>query len=317
MASRGKVPTPYEGRSVQAPGMMRHGPFPGLGPAAGQRPLELFPHPELAENKMAVQAAEIERLARDNHRLGSTHVALRHELVAAQQDLQRLKAHIRSIQTESDIQIRVLGDKITKMEVDIRAGDSVKKDLQQAHMEAKSLVAARQELAAQIQQATQELHKAHADVKRLPEMHAELDSLRQEHQRLRATFEYEKGFNIEQVEEMKAMEKDLVGMAREVEKLRADVLNAEKRARAPISYGGPYMNPDPSYPPSIQGSGPYVDSYGRPHVPMGVGTAGEGMIPYGRGNGAAPPGVVGGGVASAGSGAGWGGAYDPSLLARR
>ncbi len=45
-----------------------------------------------------------------------------------------------------------------------------------------------------------------------------------------ATFEYEKGINIEQVEQLKAMEKNLIGMAREVEKLRAEVLNAEKRA---------------------------------------------------------------------------------------
>lgn len=45
-----------------------------------------------------------------------------------------------------------------------------------------------------------------------------------------STFEYEKGKNIEQVEQMQGMEKNLFGMAREVEKLRAEVLNAEKRA---------------------------------------------------------------------------------------
>ena len=43
------------------------------------------------------------------------------------------------------------------------------------------------------------------------------------------TFQYEKGSNIEQVEQMQAMEKNLIGMAREVEKLRAEVLSAEKR----------------------------------------------------------------------------------------
>lgn len=44
------------------------------------------------------------------------------------------------------------------------------------------------------------------------------------------TFEYEKGINIEQVEQLQAMEKNLIGMARELEKLRAEVLNAENRA---------------------------------------------------------------------------------------
>lgn len=45
-----------------------------------------------------------------------------------------------------------------------------------------------------------------------------------------ATFEHEKGMNIEQVEQLQAMEKNLIGMARELEKLRAEVLNAENRA---------------------------------------------------------------------------------------
>lgn len=47
----------------------------------------------------------------------------------------------------------------------------------------------------------------------------------------RVAFEYEKGLNIDQVERMRAMEMNLISMAREVEKLRAEVLNAEKRAR--------------------------------------------------------------------------------------
>ncbi|KAJ7979550.1 Protein FLX-like [Quillaja saponaria] len=216
--------------------MMRHGPFPGLGPAAGHRPLESIP-PHLLENKIAVQETEIERLAGDNHRLAATHVSLKQEFVAAQQEVQELKAHIRSIQTESDIQIRVLLDKITKMEAEIRAGESVKKDLQWADIEAQSLAAARQELTGQIQQATQELQKARLDVKSLPDLQDELDSLRQEHQRLRATFEYEKNMNIEQVQQMKATERNLIGMAIEVQKLRAEVLEAEKRAHT-NPYGG-------------------------------------------------------------------------------
>lgn len=52
----------------------------------------------------------------------------------------------------------------------------------------------------------------------------------------RVAFEYEKGSNIDQVERMHAMERNLISMAREVEKLRAEVLNAEKRARGMFSY---------------------------------------------------------------------------------
>ncbi|XVF88076.1 hypothetical protein PTKIN_Ptkin19aG0020200 [Pterospermum kingtungense] len=178
-----------------------------------------FRQPELVEKKIASQPAEIERLSGDNHKLAATHVALRKDLITARDEALKLKEHIRSIQSESDIQIRVLQEKIAKMEAVIRVGDSVKKELQQAHVELQNLVKARQGLITQIQQASQESLKTQADVKSLPELHAELEGLRKEHQKLRVTFQYEKGSNIDQVQQMQAMEKNLIGMAREVEKL--------------------------------------------------------------------------------------------------
>ncbi|KAL4346067.1 hypothetical protein HN51_064217 [Arachis hypogaea] len=253
MAARGKNLPALEG-AVQASGMMRHRPFPGLSFAAGS---ESLPSPQLLENKIAAQEVEIERLIGDNRKLANTHLALREALVAATQDLQKVKSHVRSIQTESDIQIRVLLDKIAKMEVDIRAGDSIKKELQQAHIDAQSLATSRQELSARIQRATEELKEACSDVQSTSDLQAELDSLVQEHQRLRATFEYEKNNNIELVEEMKAKENNLISMAKEVEVLRAEILNVEKRVKAPNQFGAAT--------PIDNSSGPFLDAYGRDH----------------------------------------------------
>lgn len=271
MGSRGKAPPSFEGRGVQVPGRMRHDPF------------------QLLENKIAVQEEEIERLVADNRTLASSHVALRETLVAAAQDVQKLKSHIRSIQTESDIQIRVLLDRITKGEVDIRAGDSVKKDLRQAHIDAQSLAASRQELSAQIQLATLELKKVQSDVKSIPDLQAELDSLVQEHQMLRGTFEYEKNKNIELVDYMKAKEKNLIAMAREVEMLRAEILNVEKRANAPDQFGA--HTPGDS-------SGHLHDAYARSRGHMAAGQVGDSN-----------------GVAAV-SGALWSNPYDPSVARR-
>ncbi|KAK0571346.1 hypothetical protein LWI29_014545 [Acer saccharum] len=315
MSARRKDPPLYAGRTVQAPGMLRHGPLPGHH--AGHRLLESHPHPELLEDKIAVQAAEIERLAGENHRLAGTHVSLREELVASQQEIPRLKAHIRSMHVESDIQIRVLLDKIAKMEADIRAGESVKKDLQQAHIEAQSLVKSRQELVAKIQQASQELQKVRLDVKSLPHSRAELESLKQEYQRLRATFENEKGLNIGKVEQLQAMEKDLFGMSREIEKLLAEVQNAEMRAHVPNPYNSGYMNPNPPYLPAMQGGCVFVDGYGMPVVPMGVVPAGEGMFTYGSANGVADAaGVSGAPIPGPGGAAVWFGPHDSSIARR-
>lgn len=177
MASRGHGP--YEGRSIQAPGMMRHGPVPG------HRPLEPLPPPELLENKIAAQAAEIERFIVENRRLAATNEDMRQEIGANQQEMQRIKSHIGSIRTETDIQVRALVEKIRKLEDDIRAGDMVKEELQQRHKEAKSLIVARQELTGEIQHLTEQLQKPTGDSKRLPELLRELDGLREEHKKLR------------------------------------------------------------------------------------------------------------------------------------
>lgn len=48
----------------------------------------------------------------------------------------------------------------------------------------------------------------------------------------RAAIEYEKKGYAENYEQGQVMEKNLISIAREVEKLRAEVANAEKRARA-------------------------------------------------------------------------------------
>lgn len=185
MSSRGTLQPLYNGRPVRAPGLMRHGPFPGSDSTAGHQSSKSLHPLELLEDKLAVQTSDIEKLGRENHKLATAHVTLRQELVAAEKEIQTMRAHIRSIQTESDIQMRVLVDKIAKMEVSIKAGEGLKKDLQQAHMEAQGLVKDRQELTFQIQQATEELHKTESDTKNLPNLHAELEDLRQQHQRLR------------------------------------------------------------------------------------------------------------------------------------
>ncbi|KAK5817526.1 Forkhead-associated domain-containing 1 [Gossypium arboreum] len=308
-----KIRSAYEGRSIQAPSAIRHGSLAGSGPSAARGALEPLLRPELLENKIASQAAEIEQLARDNHRLTASHVTLREDVVAARHEAQKLKEHIRSIQNESDIQIRVLQEKIAKMEPDIRVGESVKKELQQALIEAQNLVKVRQELIAQIQQASQELVKTRSDVKCLPELHAELEDLRKEHHRLRVTFQHEKESNIEQVEQMQAMEKNLIRMAKEVEKLRAEVLSAEKKMNGMVPYAGGYMNPDPSYAPPFQGGTTYFDGYSRPVMQTGLGPV-EGLIPYGNSTNV-PAAIAATGSQTVPSSV-WGAPYDPSLAQR-
>lgn len=238
-----------------APGMLRHGPPSGIG----------------------AHVDEIEHLVMENKRLALSIAAMRQDRAMAEEEIRRLKAHIRSTETESDIQIRVLLEKISRLELSLKAGESVKKDLQQAHKEAQSLVAARQELILKIQQANQELDKWYTDIKRIPNMLSELESMKLEHQRLRSAFELEKGMNLDFVEHMQQKEEDLVSMEREIETLRAEILNVENKVQDP--YGGAYPNRD------IQDSSLYQnDPYRR--------AAMEGKIPHSSSNGPSANGSI-------------------------
>lgn len=64
----------------------------------------------------------------------------------------------------------------------------------------------------------------------------------------RAAIEYEKKGYAENYEHGQVMEKKLISMARELEKLRAEIANAEKRARAAaaVSNPGKQTHSDPS-----------------------------------------------------------------------
>lgn len=185
MASKGRLP-PHLRRPLPVPGMLHPEPFgPGIHPPPGAFPFDVLP-PEIMEQKLAHQHVEMQRLATENQRLAATHSTLRQQLAAAQQDLQRLQTRSGAVNSEQEQQLRVLKDRIAKMEAGLKASEPVKVELQQARAEAQSLIAARQELISKVQQLSQDLQRSHADAQQIPALMSELDALRQEYQRCRS-----------------------------------------------------------------------------------------------------------------------------------
>eukprot|EP00250_Pteridium_aquilinum_P004466 c14670_g1_i1 orf=214-1086(+) len=276
MAGRGRFPPPM--LPARGPplvgGGLRAGPG-GFGP--GMHPgLDSLPPQLLVEEKLATQHAEIQRLLTENQRLAATHVALRQELAAAQQEVQKLQQVTGGIQAEKDRQLRGLADKNAKMEAELRTLEPLKIELQRAQGEAQKLIGSRQELSGQVQQLTQEIHRLRNDAQQVPSLKLEIDGFRQEIQRARTAFEFEKKANTELLEQRTAMEKNLVSMAREVEKLRAELTNFEKKARTG-NFGGAY-GPESGY-ASVPA---YGDGYGMSQI----GAAADNGAPFGA---SAPP----------------------------
>ncbi|XP_062011724.1 protein FLX-like 1 [Rosa rugosa] len=238
----------------------------------GMGPRSLPPHPAIIEEHLAAQLQDIQGLLVDNQRLAATHVALKQELEAAQFELQRMAYHVDSMRSDKDVQMRDLYDKSVRLEMDLRGVEAMRAELLQVRADIKELTVARQELSGQAQAMTQDLARINADLQQAPILRAEIESMKQELQRARAAIEYEKKGYAENYEHGQVMEKNLISMARELEKLRAEIANTEKRARASAAVGNPsggynanYGNPEAGY-----AGNPYPATYGMNPVQGGA-----------------------------------------------
>ncbi|KAK4284301.1 hypothetical protein QN277_001155 [Acacia crassicarpa] len=308
MGSKGRMPPPHVRRPLPGPGLVHPEPLgPGIRPPFP--PFDLLPPPEVLEQKLAAQHADMQRLATENHRLAATHGTLRQELAAAQHELQILNAQIGAIKAEREQQMRNLKDKIAKMETDLQGAEPLKSELQKARTEAQNLVVSRQELISKRQQLAQDLQRAHVDVQQIPALLSELEGLRQEYQHCRSTYDYERKLYHDHLESLQVMEKNYMSMAREVEKLRAELANTSNVDRRNGPYGGTPGNNENDASAHPGGQNAYEEGYaaaqGRGPLPAassGVATAASGA--------SAPPYV---GSQPGSTAPAWPG-YDPSAM---
>lgn len=251
----------------------------------GMGPRQLPPHPAIIEERLAAQHQDIQGLLVDNQRLAATHVALKQELEAAQHELQQTDRFARNFLMEKDMQMRELYEKSAKMEHDLHGVEAMRAELMQLHADINELTSTRQKLTSQVQGMTQDLARATADLQQVPGLKSEIDGLRQELQHARAAIEHEKKGHAENYEHGQVMEKNLLSMARELEKLRAEMANAEKRARAAAAVA--VANQNPGYNPNYVNTeanysgNPFPASYSMNPLQPGA----EGYPQYGPGPG--------------------------------
>ncbi|KAK4744281.1 hypothetical protein SAY87_010593 [Trapa incisa] len=303
MSGRNRAPPPLPMKGISHGGIPHpvheHAFSRGFGPFPHPALLEEFrepqigwvpnpgclpPHPAIIEDRLAAQHDEIQGLLVDNQRLAATHVALKQELEAAQYELQRMTQISDSLHPEKDVQIRELYDKSVRLESDIHAVDSMREELSQVNADIKELTAARHDLTSQVQYMSQDLARINADSRQVPSLKVDIENMKQEVQRVRTAIEHEKKGSAENYEHGQVMEQKLITMARELEKLRAEIANAEKRARIVAAAnnpgaGGTYIPPH-SNPEAVYAAGnPYPINYGMNPVLTGP----EGYAQYGYG----------------------------------
>lgn len=249
---------------------MRESQF-GVGPPRHFPP----PHPAaILEDRLTAQHQEIHALLVDNQALAATHVALKQEVEGAHFELQQMEHRASLLHPEKDVQMREMFEKARKLDMDFRAMEGMKAELMQVHGDIKELSHAKEDLTAQVQAMTNDLARISNELKQIPALKTEIDHMKQELQRARSAIEYEKKGYTENHERAQMMEKKIVTLAREREKLRAEKANTEKRTRAaaavtnaaPAGYNTNYGNMDAA---GYAGN-PYHMGYNMHPVPAGM-----------------------------------------------
>ncbi|KAJ0974916.1 hypothetical protein J5N97_016881 [Dioscorea zingiberensis] len=233
-------------------GSFRDAPAPYLHRGHGPVPLNVL------EEDLAIRRDEIRRLVANNRLLIDENVALGREIAAGKEELHNLGQMIPKIRADKEAQTRDLIQKGLKLEAELRSLEPVKSEVLQLQSECQKLDAFNQEMQGKIQGLSQDLKRLRAENEQIPTLKIEVDGLRQEFMMARSAYEYEKKLNTEQMEQRQVLEKNLVSMAREVEKLKAESLSMDNRARGP---DGPYGllrgSPDMRYP------GAFGDGFGN------------------------------------------------------
>ncbi|OWM66665.1 protein FLC EXPRESSOR [Punica granatum] len=238
-------------------------------------------HVAALEDRIAAQHREIQSLLVDNQRLAATHVALKQDFSIAQQELRLLMAAAGDVKAERDAEVREVHERSLKLEAEVRVINTMAKELAQVRADVQKLAAEREGLEEEWQAADAEIARARADSEQEAAMKAEIEALHQDIQRGRTAIELEKKTHHSNLEHSTVMERNMNALAREIEKLRSELTNAEKRARASAAVGaaanaGPgcglnYGNPEVGF-----GGSPFPDPYTMHQVQSSV----SGASPY-------------------------------------
>ncbi|KAL2899265.1 Protein FLX-like 1 [Bienertia sinuspersici] len=207
---------------------------------AGRQPQR---QPHTRSSPHALHHHEIQGLLLDHKEMATIHSSLKQELSAVDQDLRQLASTAHKIREEKESQVKELYEKSLNLESEVRAVETLNSEHAQVIAHVQKLTESKIQLASQFKALEDELTRVKADVSQVSVIKADVENMKQELDKGRAAVEFEKKTRAENLELSQAMERKMNSLQREIEMLRAEVPNAEKRARAAAAVS----NPNPGY----------------------------------------------------------------------
>ncbi|KAI3844643.1 hypothetical protein MKX03_026745 [Papaver bracteatum] len=195
----------------------------------------------------------------NNQRLAATHVALKQELSASNEEIRHISTVASQVKADRDIEIRLLYEQSLKIESEVSTIGKFSAELAQAKVDIQKFNANKLEL-------TWKLQAVNGDLIRVRrERESGIDTMRIGVQKGRAAIEFEKKAHADNLEHKQLLEKNMNELTQAIEKLRSELADAEKRAQAANAASASVMvapNPGPVY----------AGSYGHPQMGyVGVG----------------------------------------------
>ncbi|CAL4928050.1 unnamed protein product [Urochloa decumbens] len=279
------------------------GAAPAAVPASAPASSGSAAHPAFAviEERLLARDEDIQELLIDNQRFAATHVALQQQLIAAQHELRAVSVAATRARAEREREVRALADQAAHIEAEARAVALARGEVEQVHADIQVIAAARAELVSRLQVLREHLARKKAEASKTGSVRAQIETMRREIQKGRAAVDFEKKAHSDNLEQSKAMEKNMIAVASEIERLRGELVNAEKGStpvnptaavantgyaaaygNSEATYTGMYGNPNPAY-----AAHTYPDAYSTNQLQAHMHTEGNSHymtqpVPYGQ-----------------------------------
>lgn len=194
-------------------------------------------------------------------------MALKQELALSHQELRHLSTSLSTIKLESDAQVREVYEKAVKVEADTRVLRDVSGEVERVREDVRRMEEDRRELVGKLEEVEAEVRVVRKEAGKVEEVREGIEVMRREILKGRAAVEYEKKMHASNSELGQIMEENMVSMAREIEKLHAELANAEKMARAAAAAAAA-ASPGPAFTAGYGNSdlGYTANSYASPYA---------------------------------------------------
>ncbi|CAH9075300.1 unnamed protein product [Cuscuta epithymum] len=186
----------------------------------------------ILEELVASQHREIQALSHERQGLAASHVRLKRKLAAAQKELQHLSAIASAVEAEEDARVREAYEESLRIEAQVLALNKLRNELAQVNADTDNMSARRKDLVSKLNEIEDALMGVLSDLVHILGIKAKVETMHKELQRGRDAVKYERKMKVVNLKQSGIMEMNMVRICAEIERLRVEVVDAEKRAMA-------------------------------------------------------------------------------------